>query len=449
MRKLYILELAAALWLCMAGSVSAEILHMGMRGAAVESLQNDLVEAGYLARTVDGDYGSTTVKAVSEFQKDHGLPVTGKADDSTQAKLKEDDGKGYRDGGGIVYAQGNRGDMIAELQDRLAAAGYLTGASDGIYGEDTAAAVEQFQKDHRLPVSGAVDEQTLSLLGGVETGEAKKENKKEIKKEQKNKKDMHYTKGDRGSEIKTLQNKLRRAGYLDGEADGIYGNDTESAVRALQEEHGLSVTGNVDDATWKLLGGLSAPSAGDTLKAGDRGKRVVKLQNRLLLHGYNPGGSDGIYGAATAEAVRKLQAEEKLDFFRAEFFTVQRTNHCFEWEKWRREDQLGHGADGTLETELWRNPNRGETPCGRKAPQSRMVQLQRYGHAIFYKQRHGRTAALFRLRSGTAGAGQNIAEKAGLVCVQGHTPSRSFRRAETAALHRLRHFVGSWYSYLR
>ena len=28
---------------------------------------------------------------------------------------------------------------------------------------------------------GAVDEQTLSLLGGVETGEAKKENKKEIK----------------------------------------------------------------------------------------------------------------------------------------------------------------------------------------------------------------------------------------------------------------------------
>lgn len=68
--------------------------------------------------------------------------------------------------------------MIAELQDRLAAAGYLTGASDGIYGGDTAAAVEQFQKDHRLPVSGAVDEQTLSLLGGVETGEAKKKTKR-------------------------------------------------------------------------------------------------------------------------------------------------------------------------------------------------------------------------------------------------------------------------------
>ena len=43
MRKLYILELAAALWLCMAGSVSAEILHMGMRGAAVESDRKSVV----------------------------------------------------------------------------------------------------------------------------------------------------------------------------------------------------------------------------------------------------------------------------------------------------------------------------------------------------------------------------------------------------------------------
>ncbi len=54
-------------------------------------------------------------------------------------------------GKGIVMEAGSYmpreiGDMIAELQDRLAAAGYLTGASDGIYGGDTAAAVEQFQK---------------------------------------------------------------------------------------------------------------------------------------------------------------------------------------------------------------------------------------------------------------------------------------------------------------
>lgn len=318
MCKLYTLELVITLWLCMAGSAAAEVIHMGMSGAAVEALQNDLVEAGYLARTVDGDYGSTTVKAVSEFQKDHGLPVTGKADDNTQAKLKEGGEKEYRDGGGIVYAQGNRGDMIADMQDRLAVAGYLTGASDGVYGGGTAAAVEQFQKDHRLPISGAIDEQTLSLLEGIETGKAKKEDKKEIqgegkKERKKNIKGPHYEKGDRGNEIKTLQNKLLRAGYLDGEADGIYGNDTANAVRTLQEEHNLSVTGNVDDATWKLLGELSSPSVGSTLKSGDRGKRVVKLQNRLLLHGYNPGSSDGIYGAATAEAVRRLQAEEKLE----------------------------------------------------------------------------------------------------------------------------------------
>ena len=68
--------------------------------------------------------------------------------------------------------------MIADMQDRLAVAGYLTGASDGVYGGGTAAAVEQFQRDHRLPVSGAIDEQTLSLLEGIETGKEKKEDKK-------------------------------------------------------------------------------------------------------------------------------------------------------------------------------------------------------------------------------------------------------------------------------
>lgn len=316
MRKSYIIGLSVALWFCMGGFASAETLRQGMNGAAVEALQNHLVDAGYLARTVDGDYGSTTVKAVSEFQKDHGLSVTGEADDATQAKLTDDGEKEYRDGGGIVYAEGNRGDMIVDIQKRLTAAGYMTGISDGIYGGGTAAAVEQFQKDHRIPVSGAIDEQTLSLLEDVEIEKTEEETKgKQEKKENKEQKDrkVRYAKGDRGDEVKTLQKKLRRSGYLDGEADGVYGSDTAGAVRAMQEEHNLPVTGNVNDSTWELIDRLSASSSGNMLKQGDRGKRVIKLQNQLLLHGYNPGSSDGVYGAATAEAVRKLQAEEKLE----------------------------------------------------------------------------------------------------------------------------------------
>lgn len=77
-RDLYKWSCAAVLWLMTSMAVSAETLTAGMSGSAVADLQNALVQAGYLARTVDGDYGSTTKEAVFLFQKDHGLPATGK-----------------------------------------------------------------------------------------------------------------------------------------------------------------------------------------------------------------------------------------------------------------------------------------------------------------------------------------------------------------------------------
>ena len=104
MRDLYKWSCAAVLWLMTSMAVSAETLTAGMSGSAVADLQNALVQAGYLARTVDGDYGSTTKEAVFLFQKDHGLPATGKADDATIASIRRNENSGYRNGGGVVYA---------------------------------------------------------------------------------------------------------------------------------------------------------------------------------------------------------------------------------------------------------------------------------------------------------------------------------------------------------
>ena len=98
-RDLYKWSCAAVLWLMTSMAVSAETLTAGMSGSAVADLQNALVQAGYLARTVDGDYGSTTKEAVFLFQKDHGLPATGKADDATIASIRRNENSGYRNGG--------------------------------------------------------------------------------------------------------------------------------------------------------------------------------------------------------------------------------------------------------------------------------------------------------------------------------------------------------------
>ena len=48
---------------------------------------------------------------------------------------------------------------------------------------------------------------------------------------------------------------LDRARFSPGPVDGRWGMNTELAVRAFQQRHGLGVTGSLDAATWRLLGG--------------------------------------------------------------------------------------------------------------------------------------------------------------------------------------------------
>lgn len=59
--------------------------------------------------------------------------------------------------------------------------------------------------------------------------------------------------GDRGESVCELQEQLALAGYLDGEADGMFGKQTHSAVIRLQKDAGLSVDGIVGSNTWSAL----------------------------------------------------------------------------------------------------------------------------------------------------------------------------------------------------
>ena len=170
MRAIYKWSSILALWVLAMVPASAETLHAGMSGDAVTALQNSLVAAGYLARTVDGDYGSTTKEAVYLFQKDKGLTANGIADDATRAAIRRAEGAGYRNGGGVVYAEGNRGDVIFDMQQRLQEAGSLKGDIDGVYGGDTVKAVKDFQRSRGFPVSGAIDEVTYRALRDISAG---------------------------------------------------------------------------------------------------------------------------------------------------------------------------------------------------------------------------------------------------------------------------------------
>lgn len=59
--------------------------------------------------------------------------------------------------------------------------------------------------------------------------------------------------GDRGTEVKFLQERLQSLGYSIPRADGIYGSMTEEAVEEFQASNGLTTDGIVGHQTWEAL----------------------------------------------------------------------------------------------------------------------------------------------------------------------------------------------------
>ena len=59
--------------------------------------------------------------------------------------------------------------------------------------------------------------------------------------------------GDRGDEVRRLQEELARYGYYEGDIDGVYGNQTRRAVEQFQYQHGLSADGMAGRVTLTVL----------------------------------------------------------------------------------------------------------------------------------------------------------------------------------------------------
>ena len=59
--------------------------------------------------------------------------------------------------------------------------------------------------------------------------------------------------GSRGDDVQKLQERLIELGYLDDDADGIFGQNTQNAITAAQQQAGMSETGVADDAFQKYI----------------------------------------------------------------------------------------------------------------------------------------------------------------------------------------------------
>jgi len=134
--------------------------------------------------------------------------------------------------------------------------------------------------------------------------------------------------GDTGTAVQTLQLYLKTlAAYNpflpDLSIDGVFGEDTERAVRNFQSLYGLYVDGVVGENTWNRLaeaylslGGLQGgglrPWPGVLLSLGSRGDNVRYVQDRLnlirsLFVTVPALSEDGEFGPRTRLAVREFQ----------------------------------------------------------------------------------------------------------------------------------------------
>ncbi len=60
--------------------------------------------------------------------------------------------------------------------------------------------------------------------------------------------------GSRGDEVRKIQTKLKNWGYYNGAVDGVYGWQTENAVRSFQKKNGLTADGVAGEKTLNAMG---------------------------------------------------------------------------------------------------------------------------------------------------------------------------------------------------
>lgn len=70
--------------------------------------------------------------------------------------------------------------------------------------------------------------------------------------------------GSSGEEVRKIQTKLKNWGYYNGSVDGIYGWQTENAVRSFQKKNGLKVDGVAGQATLNAMGIFTSGGSSST-----------------------------------------------------------------------------------------------------------------------------------------------------------------------------------------
>ena len=267
--KLYrAVAMTAALLLGASTLAEPATSYMDKQTDSLRAAQTRLINLGLLKGSADGAYGPKTADALTAFQDQNGLEATGHLDSRTLDLLT-------RVSPDAATAK--------DVQQRLIDYGYLQGTADGTIGPRSIAALKLFQKIAGLRATGKADQETLEALFSDEAIVLPAALKS----------------GSKGEDVEKLQNRLIQLGFMEGAADGSYGQSTVSAVRAFQRHLGdqgyeewIDTDGAASSLTQYCLYSDRYSSYLRSLALGDSDAEVLRVERRLRQLGYLDGEAD-------------------------------------------------------------------------------------------------------------------------------------------------------------
>jgi len=150
--------------------------------------------------------------------------------------------------GPLSYVQQLPPNAVQAVQDKLRGDGAYTGAVDGTWGPDSAAALQRYQAAHQLQVTGQLNQATAATMGldpamlvSAQPGGA-------------NTAALPPSEPLRPGAIRAVQSRLRGLGFYNGAIDGVWGQGTQASVERFQQGRGLQPNGQLNPATMTALG---------------------------------------------------------------------------------------------------------------------------------------------------------------------------------------------------
>ncbi|MCH1627365.1 NlpC/P60 family protein [Ferdinandcohnia quinoae] len=118
--------------------------------------------------------------------------------------------------------------------------------------------------------------------------------------------------GHTGYSVRFLQFELKKQNFYYETIDGLYGPQTQDAVRRFQKLYDLKIDGIAGVETLQKLNDIILKPKPKFLGLGDEGPEVEQIQEKLMRLNYYNGKIDGIFGKVTESSIISYQEKYKI-----------------------------------------------------------------------------------------------------------------------------------------